>query len=132
MFRSVRSRLVLSYMLFTLLSISMVGIMGYTLVIRYIDRQEQEYLTSNAEAIARQAVTRMWPVYRDHELDDLVKTASFLGNVRVKIYDVHRRLLADSGPPTKVDRFVWIVPPIGLRIRSGHPDPDPSTQPRFA
>ena len=53
MFRSIRWRLVLSYVLLVLLTLGVVGAVILRLVDGYVDRQEQETLTANAEAVAR-------------------------------------------------------------------------------
>jgi hypothetical protein len=37
-------------------------------------------------------------------------------NARVRILDSNRRLLADSGPGTNVDEYVWIGPTNGFQI----------------
>ncbi len=110
MFRSIRWRLVASYALLTLLTVSLVGVLALSLIKRYIEQQELEYLTANAEAVAHQALPLMQPVVRQADLRELARTASFLGNVQVRILNDHRRVLADSGHPTEVSEFMWIVP----------------------
>ncbi|MFB0536495.1 MAG: ATP-binding protein [Anaerolineae bacterium] len=97
MFRSIRWRLVLSYVLLTLLTVSLVGVLALSLVKRYVRQQEVEHLTTNAEAVARQAAPLMWPVVREGELQELAQTSALLGNARVRILDAHRQVLADSG-----------------------------------
>ena len=118
MFRSIRWRLVASYVLLTLLTVSLVGVLALSLIKRYVEQQEQEYLTANAEAVARQALPLMQPVMRPSDLRELAHTASFLGNTQVRILDEHRRTLADSGPHAEAYEFVWIVAPMGLGIQS--------------
>jgi len=118
MFRSIRWRLVASYVLLTLLTVSLIGVLALSLIKRYVGQQELDYLTANGEAVARQALPLMQPVARQADLHELARTASFLGNVQVRILNDHRRVLADSGHPTKVDELVWIVTPIEVRIQS--------------
>jgi len=114
MFRSIRWRLVASYVLLTLLTVSLVGVLALSLLKRYVEQQEQEYLHANAEAVARQALPMIQPALRQADLRDLASTSSFLGNVRVRIMDERYRVLADSGSPTGVDEFVWVVTPTGV------------------
>jgi len=120
MFRSIRWRLVASYVLLTLLTVSLVGVLALSLLKRYVEQQEQEYLRANAETVARQALPMIQSALRQAQADeythlrDLATTASFLGNVRVRIMDEHRQVLADSGSPTGVDEFVWVVTPPGI------------------
>ena len=116
MFRSIRWRLVTSYVLLTLLTVSMVGVLALSLMKRYAEEQAQDFLQANAEAVARQALPLMQPTVRPADLEDLVRTASFLGNVQVRILDEHRRVVADSGQPNEVDEFVWIVAPVEMNV----------------
>jgi len=116
MFRSIRWRLVASYVLLTLLTVSLVGVLALSLIKRYAEEQSQDFLQANAEAVARQALPLMQPTVRPADLEDLVRTASFLGNVQVRILDGHRRVVADSGLPNEVDEFVWIVAPVEVNV----------------
>jgi hypothetical protein len=118
MFHSIRWRLVASYVLLTLLTVSLVGVLALSLIKRYVEQQERDYLTANAEAVARQALPLMQPVMRQSDLHELASTASFLGNVQVRILNHRRQTLADSGHPTGVNELVWIV--TGM----GHQPPD--------
>ena len=106
MFRSIRWRLVLSYTTLTLLTVILVGLLTLTLVQRYIERQEIDYLTANAQAVARQAQP-----FLQHTpmLDQLVHTAAFLGNVQVEISDARGRILADSGRAPLEHTLTWYV-----------------------
>jgi len=117
MFRSIRWRLVASYVLLTLLTVSLVGVLALSLIKRYVEQQEQDYLTANADAVARQALPLMQPMVRRADLHELARTASFLGNVQVKILDDRRRVVADSGQPTEVNEFVWIVTPVEMNVQ---------------
>ena len=95
------------------------GILALTLVRRYMTQQEVEYLTANAEAVARQAepllsaIAEMPPLDEDIRthpvLNELVSTSAFLGNVRVKILDAAGNVLADSGLPTEPRQFAWVM-----------------------
>jgi len=50
MFRSIRWRLVASYVLLTLLTVSLVGVLALSLMKRYAKEQAQDFLQANAEA----------------------------------------------------------------------------------
>jgi signal transduction histidine kinase len=112
MFRSIRWRLVLSFALLTLLTVSVMGVLGMSLAQRYVQEREKEHLTANAEAVARQALPLIQPVLRERDLQQLAQTSSFLGNVRVRILDENREVLADSQPSAEGDEFVWVLPPL--------------------
>jgi signal transduction histidine kinase len=109
--RSIRWRLVASYMLLTLLTAGLVGALALSLVKRHAEQQEIDYLTANANAAARQAVTLMWPAPRLVALQQLAQTSAFLGNVRVRILDSERYVVADSGARNGPDTFMWVLPP---------------------
>jgi signal transduction histidine kinase len=117
MFRSIRWRLVFSYVLLTLLTVSLIGVLALSLVKRYVDRQERAQLTSNAEAVARQASSLMRPVVRQRALQELAQASSFLGNTRVRILDGKRQVLADAWPSAQGHEFVWILPPAEWQVR---------------
>jgi signal transduction histidine kinase len=112
MFRSIRWRLILSYVLLTFLTVTLVGVLGISLVHRYVQQREVEHLTANAKAVARQALPLIWPVVREWELQELTRTSSFLGDVQVRILDKDRHVLADSRPSAEGDDFVWALLPL--------------------
>ena len=116
MFRSIRWRLVFSFVSLTLLTVALVGVLALALIKRYVSQQEVEQLTANAEAVARQATPLMWPLVRQRELSELAQTSAFLGNARVRILDNHRRVLVDSESGAEDDEFAWILLPHELRL----------------
>ena len=95
--RSIRWRLVLSYMLLAFGSVAMVGWLTLALIDRRLEAQEIDYLTANAEAIARQAALSIEAGARTAELEQLAGAAAFLGDVQVRILDEQSRVLVDSG-----------------------------------
>ena len=116
MFRSIRWRLVFSYVFLTLLTVGVVGVLSLSLVKRYVGQQEVEQLTANAEAVARQATPLMWPMARQRELSELAQTSAFLGNARVRILDDHRQMLADSKSSTEGESPMGILLPHELTV----------------
>ena len=111
MLRSIRWRLVLSYMLLAFGSVAMVGWLTLALIDRRLEAQEIDYLTANAEAIARQAALSIEAGARTAELEQLAGAAAFLGDVQVRILDEQSRVLVDSGAPSELQEMAWIVPP---------------------
>jgi signal transduction histidine kinase len=109
MFRSIRWRLVASFVLLTLLTVTLVGVLAVSLLQRYVEGQARDYLTANAEAVAQQAIARMQPIPDRAGLEELARTASFLGNVRVRILDEERQVLADSGLRSNREQALWIM-----------------------
>ncbi len=116
MFRSIRWRLVFSYVFLTLLTVGVVGVLALSLVRRYVGEQEVEYLTANAEAVARQATPLLWPVVRQRELNELAQTSAFLGNARVRILDDRRQIVADSSSSNEGEALMGILLPYELTI----------------
>lgn len=123
MFRSIRWRLIASTVILTLLTVSLVGVLALSLVKQHVDRQEREYLTANAEGVARQALPLLQLGAQGSGLRGLARAASFLGNARVRILDRHGRVLADSGSLRGIDELLWIQPPLG----SGPEPSDPAS-----
>lgn len=116
MFRSIRARLILSYLLLTLLTVGLVGSLALVLVQRRVQRQEQAQLRENAEAVARRAESLVWPVPQLGELQELAETAAFVGDNRVRIWDADHRLLVDSGGSVG-EVALWVLLPNEWRAR---------------
>lgn len=110
MFRSIRWRLVSSYALLTLFTVCTVGLLALWVIQRFAKAQEINYYTSNAEAIAQQAEQFLRKGASTIELSQLAEASSFLGNVRVRILDIERKVLADSGIPAEVEELMWLLP----------------------
>jgi len=89
-----------------------IGVVAYGLVKQRVEQQEKTFLQSNAQAVARQAIPFVDPITQEYELQVLADTAASLGNVRVKVLDRNREVIADSGAPTQIDQFIWILPPV--------------------
>ncbi|KPK15710.1 MAG: hypothetical protein AMK69_26920 [Nitrospira bacterium SG8_3] len=94
MFKSLRWRLTSSYMLVTLLTALVIGGAAYALMRQYIDRQERDFLESNARTVATQARSLLWPAVHESELQSLVAMTSYLSDVRVRVLDMARNVLA--------------------------------------
>lgn len=122
MFRSIRWRLVASFVLLTLLTVTLVGVLSISLLRRYVEGQERDYLTTNAEAVAQQAIAHMRSGPDRAKLQELARTASFLGSARVRILDAERRVLADSGQRSSREQALWIMtsPDAGTPSPYGH------------
>jgi signal transduction histidine kinase len=96
MFRSIRWRLILSYMLIATLTVGVVGIATHRLIYSSLIQMERRSLRENAQAVAQQAYALMWPRTAASELQQLTRTAAFLGDVHVQVRDSQGNVLADS------------------------------------
>ena len=112
MLRSIRGRLVLSYVLLALLTVSVMGALSLSLVKRYVAQGEVQRLTANAEAVARQAASVVAASRDQPALRQLAHTSAFLGNARIRILDREGGVLADSGPRDGPEGLVWVLPSI--------------------
>jgi len=109
MFRSIRWRIVASYTLLTLLTVSLLGLLVLSLMQRYVAQEEEAFLNANAEAVARQSALFMQPAIKAPALYQLAQTSAFLSDVHVKILDGQKRLVADSGQPAAFDQMTWVI-----------------------
>lgn len=110
MFHSIRWRLVASYVLLALLTVSVVGLLSVEIVRRYSRQQETAALRANAEAIAEQALPLILAGAPDQELQQLAQAASFLGESRVRILDNQGQAIADSGVPGAAEELILVLP----------------------
>ncbi len=110
---SITTRLVLSYVTVTVLAVGLVGVLALSLVENYIQAETKAQLAENALAVARQASGLMRPSPQLAELNDLVRSVSYLGQVRVRILDERYKLVIDSGQPEQSSSVVWIQPEPG-------------------
>jgi signal transduction histidine kinase len=107
MLRSIRWRLVLSYLGLTLLTVTAIGLLSYSLIQRNIATQERDALRSSAQVVAHQAEGYMSPKLQLAQLNDLAHTSAYLANMRVRILSSQGTVLADSGSPYHIDRMIW-------------------------
>ncbi|MEO8084378.1 MAG: HAMP domain-containing sensor histidine kinase [Ardenticatenales bacterium] len=106
--RSIRTRLVASYMLVGLVSVAVAGALAQSLVARVIDVRHAEALRQTAMTIADQARPLVSPA-RVPDLEGLIQTSSYLADAQVTILDPSKNVLADSGPRANVQRFMFIA-----------------------
>lgn len=100
LFHSIRWRLVASFTLLTLLTVSALALLVLSAMQRYVTAQETGYLSQNAEALAEQSLFLLnEPAPPPGQLETLARTAALLGNFRVKFLDAAEQTVADSGPP---------------------------------
>ncbi len=111
MFRSIRWRLIISYIFLALLVVSVVGSLTYQLAENYAGNREVQGLQANAQAIALQAEPLMYfSPFAPIKLQQLAETSAFLGDFRVRILDAHQIPIADLGIAEKTDQIMIMVP----------------------
>lgn len=109
MFRSIRWRLVASYVALTVMTVGLAWLLAVSLLTRDVQEQAAADLAVNARSVAREAAPYMQSPLRRVALTQLARTASFLGDVQVRIFDVDGQILADSGPRDDVDELLWLA-----------------------
>ena len=108
MLHSIRWRLVASFLLVTLLTVSLIGVMALSLIRQQVASQEVAYLQANASAVARQATSLMEPMVNQTDLQELARTSAFLSNSHIRILDGRGNTLADSGQPASDVEYLWL------------------------
>lgn len=109
MFRSLRWRLIISYISLALFTLIVAGVLAFWAALKYFDKLETDHLKRNGQAIAEQAYPYLSPFTSDQKLIQLVQAASFYGNMQVKILDASGEILVDSGYPEEKDLYAWLV-----------------------
>jgi len=140
---SIRWRLVFSYVLITLLTVGLVGVLSLKLLDEYIQNEARLQLQANAQAIARQASNLMEPYLRLGALQELARSTANLGHVRVRILDERYNLMVDSGQPEELSLALvnpyanenngqpFLVPLVRSGRNGGQIEIDPSLRERF-
>jgi signal transduction histidine kinase len=109
MLYSIRWRLIASFTLLTLLTVTLLGVMVLTLMQRSLEQQASESLHANAEAVAHQSLALFQPAPQATELHQLAHTVAFLSDAQVRILDEQKQVLADSGAPARQGEFTWFM-----------------------
>jgi two-component system, OmpR family, sensor histidine kinase BaeS len=119
MFHSIRWRLIGSYILLAIVTVSVVGILAVEIVRQYARQRERADMQANAQVIASQAAPYFWSGIDERSLNQLAQSASFLGNLRVRFLDPNGVVLVDSGTPDSNSEMVLVDPPEGQDLLPG-------------
>lgn len=107
--RSIRVRLVASYVGLTLLTVGLMSALALTLVERIASQREATAQRTRASSIARQLAPMMIiapPAAPDQpSLAEAAEVAALLGDARVRVLDRRHEPIADSGPAPALDRL---------------------------
>lgn len=96
--RSLRWRLVASYVALSLVAVGVAGLIAQSLVGRVVERQQALDMEANARTVALRAESLVSPALRRDALQDLARTTAFVTDARVRVLDAERSAtLADSG-----------------------------------
>ncbi len=96
MFRSIRSRLALSFAGIALVATVVLGAVLLLIVQTYYSNLELDYLRGNAKIVGS-FITVMDSENASHdEVQSQIENLAFLTQTRIQVYDANRQLLYDS------------------------------------
>ncbi len=123
MFRSIRSRLALSFAGIALVAAIVLGVVLLAILQNYYSNQELDYLRGNAQAIS-EVITPMILVNTPHdEVQSQIENLAFLSQTRIQVYNPDGQLLYDSGSPQDVKLNLGVVKHVMLQTK-GSPSKD--------
>ena len=102
MFRSIRSRLSLSFAGIALVAAIILGVGLLAILQRYYLNQEIAYLSGNAQAIAKVVMTMLAQDAPQEEVQSQIENLAFFSQTRVQVFDPTDQLLYDSGSPQDI------------------------------
>jgi signal transduction histidine kinase len=114
-FRSIRSRLSLSFAGISLAAAIVLGLVLLAILRNYYLNQEIQHLSGNAQAIAR--VLRMMVSSQEppDQIQSQIENLAFFSQTRIQVYDPDGQLLYDSGSPqnlsVNLDTIGQLPPP---------------------
>ncbi|MEZ4771525.1 MAG: hypothetical protein R2844_24310, partial [Caldilineales bacterium] len=108
MFKTIRWRLVASFVAVTLLTVGLIGVLALALFQRQTTSQEMQFMRANADAVARQALPLMDARGGRASLQQLAQTSAFLSNSQIRILDQNEAVLADSGIDSQDQEYLWL------------------------
>jgi signal transduction histidine kinase len=109
MFKSIRSRLALSFAGIALVAALALGVVLLTILRDYYSNQESKYLRGNAESVST-VVAAMMSAHASHdEVQSQVDSLAFLTLTRIRVYDLAGQLIYDSGSPQKLKVNLGVV-----------------------
>ena len=108
MFKTIRWRLVASFVAVTLLTVGLIGVLALALFQRQTTSQELQFMRANADAVARQAQPLMEGRSNRASLQRLAQTSAFLSNSQIRILNPDQSVLADSGLDSQEREYLWL------------------------
>ncbi len=96
---SMRWQLAITYAAIALLTSAALGAILLSTLRYYYDRQEFDYLMSNARFISRTVADQLSSGAPIETIESQVEGFAFLAQARVKLFDSNGQVIADSGPP---------------------------------
>ena len=121
LFRSIRSRLTLSFAGIALIAALALGAVLLAILQNYYSNQELDYLRGNAQSIGRVVAAMISGSASHDEMQSQIENLAFLSQTRVEIYAPDGQLLYDSGSPQNLDVNLGTGKQLALEINGGPP-----------
>ena len=103
MFKSIRSRLALSFAGIALVAAVALGAVLLAILQNFYLNQELDYLRGNAQSISKVVVAMISTNASHDEVQSQIENLAFLTQTRVQVYSPQKQLLYDSGSPQNVN-----------------------------
>ncbi len=122
-FRSIRSRLALSFAGIALIAAIALGAVLLAILQNYYSGLEFDYLRENARVIGRFFAAMVYNNASQDEVESQLRNLAFLTQTRIEIFDPTGLPLFDSGSPQSVDVNLGVMKQFALQTNGG-PPPD--------
>ncbi|MBI5034514.1 MAG: HAMP domain-containing histidine kinase [Chloroflexi bacterium] len=103
MFKSIRSRLALSFAAIALVAAVVLGAVLLVILQDYYLRLEFDYLRGNAKFVSSLVVAMTSDKASHDEVQSQIENLAFLTQTRIQVFDTNQQLLYDSGSPMRVN-----------------------------
>lgn len=121
MFRSIRSRLALSFAGIALVAALALGAVLLAILHNYYLNQELNYLRGNAQSISEVVAAMLSVDVPSDEVQLQIKNLAFLAQTRIRVFNRTGRLLYDSGPPQNVNVNLGVAKQLFVQTREDMP-----------
>ena len=108
-FRSIRSRLALSFAGIALVAAIALGAVLLTILRDYYSNQELNYLHINAQSVSKVVGAMMSAQASHDEVQSQVESLAFLTLTRIRVYSLDEQVLYDSGSPQDLKVNLGVV-----------------------
>jgi len=125
MFKSIRSRLALSFAAIALVAAIVLGAVLLAILQNYYSNLELEYLRGNAQATGDLVAAMMSEKVSHDEAQSQIENVAFFSQTRIQVYSLQKQLLYDSGPPQNIDVKFGVVKQMMVKTIGVPPNDEP-------
>ncbi len=121
MFKSIRSRLALSFAALALVAALVLGAVLLVILQSYYSNLELDYLRGNAKFISGFVMAMTSENAPHDEVQSQIENLAFLTQTRIQVYDGNQQLLYDSGSPQKININLGVTKQLFAAQTNGNP-----------